>query len=57
MANTSQPPKETLAGAKPGWDNLDGPVVVKGGPGWVELIVCSGVKMYNSSTDKRREKN
>lgn len=52
-----QPLKETLAGAKPGWDSRDGAAVVQGGPGWAELAVRSGVKMFDNSTVKRRERN
>lgn len=57
MTKTLQSPRETLAGVKPGWDSLDGAAMVKDGPGWVELAVHSGVKMFNNSTVKRRERN
>ena len=57
MANTLQSPKETLAGAKPDWDSLDGAAMVRDGPGWVELTVHSGVKVFNNSVVKRKERN
>lgn len=57
MTNVSQCPKQTLAGAKLGWDSLDGAAVVQDGPGWVELAVHSGVKVFNNSMVKRKERN
>jgi len=57
MTNTLQSPKETLAGAKPVWDSRDGAAMAQDGHGWVELAVRLGIKVFNSSMVKRRERN